>query len=66
MILKNRFDPEKSSLISRDTYFKGTIPEFNANNKVFVLILGGMSYNEINCFKVFEKHEKKNIILLTT
>ena len=53
LILKNRFDPERSSLISRDTYFKGAIPKFKANNKVFLLILGGMSYNEISCFKAF-------------
>jgi len=38
-------------LISKDTYFRGVIPKYSKMNNVYVLMLGGVSYNEISCIK---------------
>lgn len=66
LILRNRLDPEKSALIHKDTYFRGAVPKFSKINNVYVLMVGGVSYNEISCLKQLEKKAKKNIIVLTT
>jgi hypothetical protein len=66
LILKNKLDPEKSALIHKDSYFRGSIPKFSKINNVYVLMVGGISYNEISCLKKLEKKINKPIQVLTT
>jgi hypothetical protein len=50
--MKNKLDPEKSSLVSNNTYYSGVIPKLKKLDQVFVIFIGGVTYNELSCIKL--------------
>ncbi len=66
LVMKGRLDPERSALISKESYFRGSVPKYGRMGNVYVLIVGGISYNEISCLKQLERQTKKTIKVLTT
>jgi hypothetical protein len=66
MFLTDNLKPELINLLSSDSWSKGTFKKIRSDDRVYIYLIGGITYSEIEAFRILGEKLKLKFILCTT
>jgi hypothetical protein len=66
MFLTDNLTPELIALLSGDSWSKGTFKKIRTDDRVYLYIIGGVTYSEIEGFRILGEKLKIKFVICTT
>jgi hypothetical protein len=66
MFLTDNLTPETINLLSSDSWSKGSFKKIRSDDRVYIYIIGGITYSEIEAFRILGQKLKFKFVLCTT